>query len=51
MEQAIGLNGKHFVTTRCPIRINGERLISPNAAPSLGQQNREIKTELLNISE
>jgi crotonobetainyl-CoA:carnitine CoA-transferase CaiB-like acyl-CoA transferase len=50
-EQAIGLNGKHFVTTRCPIRINGERLISPNAAPSLGQQNREIKTELLNISE
>ena len=51
MEQPVGLNGKHFVTTRCPIRINGEKLVSPNAAPSLGQQNRKIKAELLNISE
>jgi crotonobetainyl-CoA:carnitine CoA-transferase CaiB-like acyl-CoA transferase len=51
MEQSIGRNGKHFVTTRCPIRINGERLVSAKAAPSLGQQTKKIKTELLNLSE
>lgn len=50
MEQSIGLNGKHFVTTRCPIRINGEKLTSSNAAPSLGEQTKKIKTELLNIN-
>jgi crotonobetainyl-CoA:carnitine CoA-transferase CaiB-like acyl-CoA transferase len=51
MEQPVGVNGKHFVTTRCPIRLNGEKLVCPSAAPSLGQQNKKIKTELLNIHE
>jgi len=34
--------GLEITTTRCPIRVNGERLISPLAAPQLGQHNAWI---------
>jgi crotonobetainyl-CoA:carnitine CoA-transferase CaiB-like acyl-CoA transferase len=50
MEQTVGYNGRKFLTTRCPIRINGEKLVSARPAPRLGEQNEKIKTELLNIS-
>lgn len=50
MEQTVGSDEKQFVTTRCPIRINGKKLISPLAAPLLGEQTKKIKTELLNIT-
>lgn len=50
MEQKVGSDKKQFVTTRCPIRINGKKLISPLAAPLLGEQTEKIKTELLNIT-
>jgi CoA:oxalate CoA-transferase len=50
MEQAIGSGSRQFVTTRCPIRINGKKLVSSKAAPQLGEQNKKIKTELLNTS-
>ncbi len=50
MEQTVGNNERKFLTTRCPIRINGEKLVSARPAPRLGEQNEKIKTELLNIS-
>jgi CoA:oxalate CoA-transferase len=47
MEQAITTNrGKHLVTTRCPIRIDGEKLFAEKPAPTLGQDNIKIELEL-----
>lgn len=46
MEQRVGSGKKEFLTTRCPIRINGKKFISPKPAPALGEQNEKIKTEL-----
>jgi CoA:oxalate CoA-transferase len=43
MEQTITTrNGKEIITTRCPIRINGERLFSGMPAPELGANNKKI---------
>ena len=50
MEQAVGLSPKQFVTTRCPIRFNGKKLLSPKVAPLLGEHNEKIKAELLNTT-
>lgn len=48
MEQQISLEGhESIITTRCPIRINGERLVSSKPAPRLGQHNALIKQEIL----
>jgi CoA:oxalate CoA-transferase len=48
MEQTlIPPEGKSIITTRCPIRINGERLFSDKPAPQLGEQNKKIRQELL----
>jgi CoA:oxalate CoA-transferase len=48
MEQPLAaLHGKKITTTRCPIRINGERLFSSKPAPQLGEQNEIIKKALL----
>jgi crotonobetainyl-CoA:carnitine CoA-transferase CaiB-like acyl-CoA transferase len=48
MEQAVTTaRGKSLMTTRCPIRINGERLFSGKPAPSLGQDNEKIVMEFL----
>lgn len=50
MEQKLKLaNGKTITTTRCPIRINGQKLFAPNPAPLLGEQNKKILKELLNM--
>lgn len=47
MEQAIVTqNGQEIITTRCPIRINGERLRSSKSAPILGGDTQRIKEEL-----
>lgn len=48
MEQTIAAGDKKIVTTRCPIRINGERLFSKKPAPQLGGETQKIKAELLN---
>jgi crotonobetainyl-CoA:carnitine CoA-transferase CaiB-like acyl-CoA transferase len=49
MEQFIETNdGKNIITTRCPIRINGQRLFSSKAAPLLGQHNEIIQQDFLN---
>ena len=47
MEQEINLKDKEITTTRCPIRINGERLFTGKAAPYLGQHTKVILEELL----
>lgn len=47
MEQTIRVGDKAITTTRCPIRINGERLISGRPAPGVGEHNELIKEELL----
>lgn len=46
MEQAVKVGEKEIITTRCPIRINGQRLLSSRKAPALGEQNELIKGEL-----
>lgn len=47
MEQKIKVGAKEITTTRCPIRINGERLVSEKRAPGVGEHNELIKEELL----
>ena len=46
MEQPLNIAGKEFITTRCPIRINGERLYADKAAPELGEHAVKITEEL-----
>lgn len=47
MEQTIHVGEKEITTTRCPIRINGKRLVSGRRAPGVGEHNEFIKEELL----
>lgn len=47
MEQTIQVADKTIVTTRCPIRINRQRLTADKPAPQLGEQNEKIREELL----
>ncbi|MES2774565.1 MAG: CaiB/BaiF CoA-transferase family protein [Bacteroidota bacterium] len=48
MEQKIdALNGLQLRTTRCPIRINGQRIYSNKPAPELGQHNSKILEEFI----
>jgi len=43
MEQTVvAANGKAITTTRCPIRINGERLYASKPAPLLGEHNAKV---------
>lgn len=47
MEQEIALdNGRRFITTRCPIRINKKILKSDKAAPAIGADNKRIMESL-----
>jgi crotonobetainyl-CoA:carnitine CoA-transferase CaiB-like acyl-CoA transferase len=39
-------NGATLRTTRCPIRIDGERLFSSKASPVLGEDTSAIDREL-----
>jgi len=48
MEQALNVDGKEIITTRCPIRINGERLFSDKRAPKLGEHNEKVMTDIVN---
>lgn len=47
MEQTLNASGKKIITTRCPIRINGERLYSDKAAPTLGEDNERVMREVV----
>ena len=47
MEQLVRrANGTQIRTTRCPIRIDGERIFSDRAAPVLGDSNARLSEEL-----
>ena len=46
MEQPLNIAGKEFITTRCPIRINGERLYADKAAPKLGEHKTGLMQEI-----
>ena len=46
MEQRLNVGDKKITTTRCPIRINGERLYADKAAPKLGEHNSKVMEEL-----
>jgi CoA:oxalate CoA-transferase len=46
MEQTLHAGDKPIITTRCPIRINGERIYSDKPAPKLGEHNGKIVEEL-----
>jgi crotonobetainyl-CoA:carnitine CoA-transferase CaiB-like acyl-CoA transferase len=45
MEQVLNISDKNIKTTRCPIRINGERLYADKAAPKLGEHNKQLMEE------
>jgi len=46
MEQTVTTgSGEKIVTTRCPVRINGEKLFSNIPAPALGEHNKKIMDE------
>ena len=48
MEQELTTaGGRKITTTRCPIRIDGQKLFSDKAAPVLGADRENIKKELL----
>jgi CoA:oxalate CoA-transferase len=40
-------NGASLITTRCPIRVDGEILLSPIGAPKVGEHNAEVRKEFL----
>jgi CoA:oxalate CoA-transferase len=45
VQEITGPDGITMKTTRCPIRINGERLISPKGAPKVGENNEQLEQE------
>ena len=47
MEQTLNAAGKEIITTRSPVRINGERLVSEKPAPKLGEHNKKIIEEFV----
>jgi len=47
MEQTLHTSGKEIITTRCPIRINGERLYADKPAPKLGEHTEKVIRELV----
>lgn len=48
MEQVIQAGDKKFITTRCPIRINNQRLFSGKPAPQVGEHNSQVYHDLIN---
>lgn len=47
LQDVIMKDGFQYQTTRCPIRVDGERLCSTIGSPALGQDNEEIIRELI----
>jgi CoA:oxalate CoA-transferase len=47
MEQVIYAGDEKIFTTRCPIRINGEKLYTDKPAPQLGEHNEKVKQDFL----
>jgi CoA:oxalate CoA-transferase len=47
MEQTIPIKETGIVTTRCPIRINGQKIFSHKAAPGLGEHNKKVFNDFI----
>jgi len=47
-QELVGEDGKRIITTRCPIRINEQKIVSSKMAPALGEHNDLIKKDFLN---
>jgi crotonobetainyl-CoA:carnitine CoA-transferase CaiB-like acyl-CoA transferase len=47
MEQTLNAGDKEIITTRCPIRINGEKLFSDKPAPKLGEHREKILNDFV----
>ncbi|MCC7524688.1 MAG: CoA transferase [Chitinophagaceae bacterium] len=45
MEQWVVSNHHRIKTTRCPVRVDGKRLVSEKGAPLLGEHNKKITEE------
>jgi crotonobetainyl-CoA:carnitine CoA-transferase CaiB-like acyl-CoA transferase len=45
MQQELNVADKKIITTRCPIRINGEKLYADRAAPKLGEHKKQVMEE------
>jgi CoA:oxalate CoA-transferase len=50
MEQKIIAGSQEVTTTRCPIRLNRQRLYSQKAAPLLGEHNQTILQEFKKVN-
>jgi len=48
MEQTISVKGREVVTTRCPIRINTQKIFSEKPAPGLGEHNKKVLSDFIN---
>ncbi len=48
MEQTVRTNAGDITTTRCPIRINGKKMLSDKPAPQLGEHNTRLYHDLIN---
>jgi crotonobetainyl-CoA:carnitine CoA-transferase CaiB-like acyl-CoA transferase len=46
MDQIVRREGVEVQTTRCPIRIDNQILLSPKAAPRVGEDTQRIQEEL-----
>jgi crotonobetainyl-CoA:carnitine CoA-transferase CaiB-like acyl-CoA transferase len=40
-------NGVSLLTTRCPIRIDGEVLLNPQGAPKIGEHNASVRKQFI----
>jgi Predicted acyl-CoA transferases/carnitine dehydratase len=45
LQEVVRPNGAAMVTTRCPIRLNGQRIVSSRWAPKVGEQNESLDRE------
>lgn len=48
MEQKIKAGDTGFTTTRCPIRINNQRIFSSKPAPKLGEHTEQVRADFIN---
>lgn len=48
MEQSVKTATGDIITTRCPIRINGKKIVSSQPAPQLGEHNQKVYQDLIN---
>jgi CoA:oxalate CoA-transferase len=48
MEQRVNAGDTGFITTRCPIRINNQRIFSSKPAPKLGEHTEQVRADFIN---